>query len=71
MSSVLAEDSGNSKTLVGYTGHFKIKYVVQQRQWRHWHHAAAALFRYMREYAVQFRSHYGFVCLDGKLLKRR
>ena len=58
-----------AKRKLGYTGKFKIKYMVQQRQWRHSHpdtHYAAALFRYMREYAVQFRSHCGFVCLDDK-----
>ena len=43
--------------------------MVQQRQWRHSHvdaHYAAAMFRYMREYALMLRDVCGFVCLDDK-----
>ena len=50
-----------------YTGRFKLKFMVQQRQWRFNHpdaHYAAACFRYIREYALLLRE----VCarLDDK-----
>ena len=43
-----------------YTGRLKVKYMVQQRQLRKDHcdsHYAAAVFKYMREYAVMVRDH--------------
>ena len=43
--------------------------MVQQRQWRHSHidaHYAAAIFRYMREYALELREYCAFICLDDK-----
>jgi hypothetical protein len=43
--------------------------MIQQRQWWHQHpdaHYAAASFRYMREYALLFRQHCMFICLDDK-----
>lgn len=52
-----------------YTGRFKLKFMVQQRQWRKDHidsHYAAALYRYMREYAIAFKDYCGFVSLDDK-----
>lgn len=54
-----------------HTGRFKLKkkYMVQRRQFRKQHvdaHYAAAVFRYLREYAVQFREVSTVVCLDDK-----
>ena len=45
-----------------------MKIMVQQCQWRHSHdaHYAAAIFRYMREYAQTLRDFCAFVCLDDK-----
>ena len=43
--------------------------MVQARQFRKSHpdsHYAAALFRYQREFAIKFKSHSTFVCLDDK-----
>ena len=58
-----------AKSIHHHTGRFKMKFMIQQRQWRHSHpdtHYAAALFRYMREYAVDVRDYCTFVCLDDK-----
>ena len=47
-----------------YTGRFKLKFMVQQRQWRKNHidsHYAAAVYRYIREYAIDVRDYCGFV----------
>ncbi len=52
-----------------YTGRFKLKFKVQQRQWRHQHvdsHYAAACFRYMKEYAITIRNYCTFVSIDDK-----
>ena len=52
-----------------YTGRFKMKFMIQQRQWRHEHvdsHYAAACFRYIREYAILVRDFCVFVSLDDK-----
>ena len=52
-----------------YTGRLKVKYIVQQRQWRQNHedcHYAAAVFRYMREYSVKIHDYCIFVFLDDK-----
>ena len=52
-----------------YTGRFNVKYMVQAQQFRKSHedsHYPAAVFRYQRELAVQFRSHAIFVCMDDK-----
>lgn len=58
-----------SKVSLHNTGRFKIKFMIQQRQWRREHpdsHYAAASFRYMREYALSIRDHCYFICLDDK-----
>ena len=58
-----------AKASLQHTGRFTLKFMVQQRQWRHSHpdaHYAAACFRYMREYALTLRSLCSFVCLDDK-----
>lgn len=52
-----------------YTGRFKMKFMVQQRQFRKEHidsHYAAASYRYMREYAITVREFCAFVSLDDK-----
>ena len=54
---------------VHYTGRFKVKYMVQARQFRKNHedaHYAAAIFRYQRELAVKFRQLSVFMCMDDK-----
>ena len=59
----------SSHTRLWYTGCLKVKYMVQQRQWRKQHedsHYAACLFRYEREYALLVRDHAIFVCIDDK-----
>ena len=56
-------------TALHYTGRLKVRYMVQARQFRKTHvdeNYAAALFRYLREFAVQFRSLSKLVCLDDK-----
>lgn len=43
--------------------------MIQQRQFRHSHvdsHYRAALFRYLKEYAIKLRNLAMFVCLDDK-----
>ena len=52
-----------------YRKQLQAKHVIQKRQFRKTHidaHYCAALFRYMREYAVKLRSVALFVCLDDK-----
>ena len=52
-----------------HNSRFKVKYMVQQRQFRHSHidaHYAAAVFRYQREYAIMMKDHCYFLCLDDK-----
>ena len=52
-----------------YTGRLKVKFMIQQRQWRKDHpdtHYAAAIYRYLREYEVQVWEHASFVSLDDK-----
>ena len=54
----------HANTSLQYTGR-----LVQRRQFRKDHcdsHYAAAIFKYMREYAVMVRDHCLFVCLDDK-----
>ena len=58
-----------AKKSLQHTGRFKMKFMIQQRQWRHQHidsHYAAACYRYMREYAISLRDHCGFISLDDK-----
>ena len=52
---------------VHYTARFQVKYMVQARQFRKHHEDAqhaAAIFRYQREMAVQFRHFSSFFCMD-------
>lgn len=59
----------NAKSAMHHTGRLKVKFKIQQRQWRHSHidsHYAAASFRYMREYSLVVKQHSMFICLDDK-----
>lgn len=52
-----------------YTGRLSAKHMVQKRQFRKTHpdaHYCAAVFRYMRNYAVKYREVSVFCCLDDK-----
>lgn len=58
-----------AKAALHHTGRLKVKFQVQQRQFRREHvdsHYAACLYRYMREHAVSIRTHSMFFCLDDK-----
>ena len=61
--------SRHARSKIHYTGQLKIKYMIQARQFRKSHpdaHYASDLFRYQREFAVKFKSHTTFVCVDDK-----
>uniref|UniRef100_U9UV96 Uncharacterized protein n=1 Tax=Rhizophagus irregularis (strain DAOM 181602 / DAOM 197198 / MUCL 43194) TaxID=747089 RepID=U9UV96_RHIID len=52
-----------------YTGRFNIKFMVQVRQLRKDHpdtHYCAALFRYLREFAILYQQYVSFICADDK-----
>ncbi len=58
-----------AKVSLHYTGRLKVRFMIQQRQFRKSHedqHYAAAVFRYLREYAVKLREICTLVCLDDK-----
>ncbi|KAK3095270.1 hypothetical protein FSP39_012504 [Pinctada imbricata] len=57
------------QTALKYTGRFNIKFRVQTRQARVSHQDgkyATMLFRYLKEFLVQYRQHALFVCMDDK-----
>ncbi|KAK3084947.1 hypothetical protein FSP39_021903 [Pinctada imbricata] len=57
------------QTALKYTGRFNIKFIVQTRQARVSHQDgkyATMLFRYLKEFLVQYRQHALFVCMDDK-----
>ena len=59
----------HAKKTLHYTGRLKIRFMIQQRQFRKQHpdqHYAAAVFRYEREYACMFRQHCAFLSIDDK-----
>ncbi len=59
----------SAKSSLQHTGRFKVRFRVQQRQWRKEHpdtHYAAGVFRYQKEYAIMMRDICQFVCLDDK-----
>ena len=59
----------HAATASQYKSQFNVKMMVQKRQFRHYHidaHYCAALFRYMREFALLFRDLAMFVSLDDK-----
>ncbi len=52
-----------------HTGRLNIKYMVQSRQLSFDHpdnHYTAAIFKYMREFSIKFRSYCNIVCIDDK-----
>jgi hypothetical protein len=54
---------------IQYTGKFEIKYKVQTRVLRKEHpdgHYCAAIFRYLREFAIRFRNYIVFISADDK-----
>ncbi|XP_046584513.1 uncharacterized protein LOC124291542 isoform X1 [Haliotis rubra] len=58
-----------SKASLQYTRDLEVKYMVQQRQLRKPHvdvHYAAAYFKYLKEYPVDFRDHFTMFCVDDK-----
>jgi len=62
---------GNATTNAAskYTGRFEIKYKVQSRQLSKFHvdaHYCAALFRYMRLFAIKYRDYCSLICADDK-----
>ena len=59
----------HAKSKIHYTGKLNVKFMIQARQFRKSHddaHYAAAVFRYQREMAVEFKEFSNFVCLDDK-----
>ena len=58
-----------TRTGLQYTGRLRVKYMVQQRQFRKSHpdeHYASAVFRYLCEFAVKYRDIATMACLDDK-----
>ena len=52
-----------------YTGRLNVRFMVQKRQFRKNHedeHYAAAIFRYLREYAIKLKDVCTMVCIDDK-----
>ena len=50
----------HARVSLQYTGRLQVKYMIQQRQFRKEHcdsHYAAAVFKYMREYATKVREY--------------
>ena len=59
----------SKKSASQYTGRLKVKHMVQARQFRKFHtdtHYASALYRYLRCFAVKYRSYSIFASLDDK-----
>lgn len=57
----------HAKASLHYTGKLKVRFMIQQRQFRKQHqHYAAAVFRYQRECCLKYRAFSTFVCLDDK-----
>ncbi len=64
-----APKNPSSRVSLQYTGQLDVKYAIQSRQFRCNHadtHYAAAIFRYLREFACKFRDHVDFACSDDK-----
>ena len=57
------------RSSIQHTGRFRIKYMVQSRQFRATHpdsHYASALYRYQCTFAVRYRDYAHYVCLDDR-----
>ena len=64
-----APQNPHSKVAGLYRGRLEVKHMVQKRQFRKTHpdaHFCAALFRYMREFAIMFRDVSIFISMDDK-----
>jgi hypothetical protein len=60
------------KSSMKYTSQFDVRFKVQTRNLRKQHvdsHFCTALFKYLRAFAVQFRSHTSVVMADDKVCK--
>ena len=58
-----------SKTALQYTGKLDVKFMIQSRQLRVQHddsHYCAALFRYAKEFATEYREHCTLLFMDDK-----
>jgi len=58
-----------TNTASKYTGRFEIKYKVQSRQLSKFHidaHYCAALFRYLRLFAIKYHNYCSLICADDK-----
>ncbi len=58
-----------AKTALQFTGKLDVKFMVQARQLRKWHedaHYCAALFRYLKEFSIKFRSYCQLIFMDDK-----
>ena len=58
-----------TKTAAQYRKQLPVKMMIQKRQFRQNHidsHYCAAIFRYIREFAIMFRDQAHFVCMDDK-----
>ena len=57
------------KSALQYTGRFQVKFMIQQRQLRMWHedsHYCAALFKYLKQFSLQYKAVTDLVFLDDK-----
>ena len=57
------------KSAANHTGKLQIKFMDQSRQLHADHpdsHYCAAIFKYLKEFAINFREHTTLVCLDDK-----
>ena len=58
-----------TKAATQFRKNLPLKIMVQQRQFRHTHtdaHYCAALFRYLKQYALKLHEHALMACLDDK-----
>ena len=58
-----------TKSALQFTGRFQVKFMVQARQLRKWYedaHYCAALFRYLKEFSIRYKSIADLVFLDDK-----
>ena len=61
--------SQKTETALQHTGRLKIKYMVQQCQFRNTHpdeHYAAVIFRYLCQFAIKYQPVSTMACLNNK-----
>ena len=54
---------------LNYTGHFSVKYIMQQRMVRKSHdddHYINAIYKYAQQYVIDIRDWASFICIDDK-----